>query len=384
VGEMRRYLGFTTVNVSDSRTRQSFVFILLAIALIFLCAGTITVIRAESNLRSSSLSKVTSHISTKSLVLVMGEDIPYLREYLHDPGIGRLAAELMFEMTTSIDFKDPRTFLGRELPLYALFDSEIVVASSDVDYTYIPIESPPPVELEKEIAKALKDAEKKESMVGVTDVSQGKIKEKRVLIYNTHHWESYFPELPKGKKDPSDVKVNVTQLSKYLLEQLEKREVGAQTTFDWYGWNNAYASSRRMVQAVMKQNDQLLYFVDIHRDSLPRNRTTLYIEGKSYARLSFIVGEASKNYEKNLQLAHDLDRKINKICPGLSKGVFTKKRNRTTNGEYNQSISPNSFLVEVGGEDNSFTEGYRSLDVLAKVLAEKVIDTTDVMKKSSK
>jgi stage II sporulation protein P len=374
VDKVRRYLGFTTVNVSDSGTRQSFVFILLGIALLFSCAGTIAVIKAESSLPSSTLSKVTSHISAKSLVLVMGEDIPYLREYIHDPGIGRLAAELLFEMTTSIDFKDPRTFLGRELPLYALFDSEIVVASSDVDYTYIPIESPPPLELEREIAKALKDAEKKEDVPGIADLSQGKIKDKRVLIYNTHHWESYFPELPKGKKDPSDVKVNVTQLSKYLMEQLEKREVGAQIAFDWYGWNNAYASSRRMVQAVMRQNDQLTYFIDIHRDSLPRNRTTLHVDGKPYARLSFIVGEASKNYEKNLQLAHDLDRKINKVCPGLSKGVFTKKRNRTTHGEYNQSISPNSFLVEVGGKDNSFAEGYRSLDVLAKVLAERVLD----------
>ena len=48
-----------------------------------------------------------------------------------------------------------RSLLGRELPAFSLFDTEIIVAGEGTDYTNMPIESAPPLEIlqaEKEAA----------------------------------------------------------------------------------------------------------------------------------------------------------------------------------------------------------------------------------------
>ena len=47
--------------------------------------------------------------------------------------------------------------------------------------------------------------------------------------------------------------------------------------------------------------------------------------------------------------------KLNELYAGLSKGVFRKSR-AMGNGEYDQSLSPNSLLIEIGGVDNTFAE----------------------------
>lgn len=378
-----RYRGFTTVNMSGPKTRRVFVFLLLGTAVIFAIAGAFAMIQAKNRIQSSGLSKVTSHITAKTLVMVMGKEIPYLQETVQASGVEKMVSRLVFEMATSIDFRDPRTFLGRELPLFALFDSEIDLASEDVDYTSIPIESPPPPELEQEILKALENEEETPEVTKST----GDSKTKKVLIYTTHFWESYLPELGKEKGSPgqaSDLNVNVTNHSKYLAQELEKMGVGSIATHRKYTWEGSYGKSRKMVQEVMKQHDDITYLIDLHRDALRRDKTTKQFDGKPYARLAFVVGKSSANYEENLKLARKMHNEINKRYPGLSRSVIIKERAHGNNGEYNQSLSPNSLLIEVGGVDNTFEEGYRSLDVLAKVLAETIFDATPVMGKPKK
>jgi stage II sporulation protein P len=76
-----------------------------------------------------------------------------------------------------------------------------------------------------------------------------------------------------------------------------------------------------------------------------------------------------------------MHNRINQLVPGLSRAVIIKERGNGNNGEYNQSLSPNSMLLEVGGVDNSFAEAYRSIDVLSKVLTENIQGATPVTAK---
>lgn len=147
-------------------------------------------VQAENSMQGSDFSRVTSRISAKTLAMVMGENIPYFQEEIGSAGLDGIVSRMTFELLTSMNLQDPRTFLGRELPMYALFDSEIDVASADVDYTSIPIESAPPPELEKEIIKAMEKPDQDRA-----STTQSGIKQKKVLIYSTHFWESYLPEL---------------------------------------------------------------------------------------------------------------------------------------------------------------------------------------------
>src|SRR5699024_10254473 len=119
--------------------------------------------------------------------------------------------------------------------------------------------------------------------------------------------------------------------------------------------------------------------VDVHRDSLPRDKTTKEIDDTNYATILFVIGAEHKNFEKNLELATALHKKIEKTYPGLSKGVI-QKEGANSNGVYNQNKSDNAILIEVGGFENSLEEMYRTADVFSEVFTEYYWDAEKVSK----
>jgi stage II sporulation protein P len=131
----------------------------------------------------------------------------------------------------------------------------------------------------------------------------------------------------------------------------------------------AYQESRPLVQAAMASNRDLQYIIDIHRDSRRKDQTTVMINGKAYAKLSFVIGGKNPNYEQNQKIATDLHRLLEKKYKGLSWGVILKK-DPGSNGKYNQDLNGKSLLIEFGGVDNTFEELNRSADALADVFSE--------------
>lgn len=365
-----RYRGFKIVNMTGAQIRQTLVIIILSAAVIFIFIGIFATTQAERHVRSD-LGRITAHFSSSTLLQVMGLEVPYLSTIVQAQEKEGTLSRIFFELATSIDPEDPRSFLGQELPGFALFDTEIVIAGEGVDYTSVPIESPPPPELEEELAKRPRSvSESEETPERKVTPAGGK---KQVFIYHTHYTESYLPSL-KGINQPNrayDNKQNITLVGKRLGEALERRGIGAEVSSKQYkdNWNRLYRASRKTVVQAMNQNKNLEYFFDIHRDSQRRNKTTKVIDGQPYARVAFVIGTAHKNWEKNEQFAREMHKKLDELYPGLSKGVFRKSR-ATGNGEYNQSLSPRSILIEVGGVDNTFEEAYRTAEALAHVLAE--------------
>lgn len=82
----------------------------------------------------------------------------------------------------------------------------------------------------------------------------------------------------------------------------------------------------------------------------------------------FVVGLDHKNYEPNLNLANELNNIIEEKYPGISRGI-SKKTGKGVNGIYNQDISSNSMLIEVGGVDNTIEEVNNTMDVLAEIIS---------------
>ena len=122
-------------------------------------------------------------------------------------------------------------------------------------------------------------------------------------------------------------------------------------------WNHAssYKASRIFILDKKNKYNTLKYFIDIHRDSVNKNVTSVNINGKDYARILFVVGLEHDNYKDNLKLSEDLNNLFNKYYKGLSRGIY-KKEGPGVDGIYNQDISPNSILIEVGGVDNNIDE----------------------------
>jgi len=147
------------------------------------------------------------------------------------------------------------------------------------------------------------------------------------------------------------------------------------------GWKygKSYDASRPVVETALDENDDLQYVVDVHRDSLPRDKTTKEIDDTNYATILFVIGAEHKNFEKNLELATALHKKIEKAYPGLSKGVI-QKEGANSNGVYNQDMSDKAILIEVGGFENSLEEMYRTADVFSEVFTEYYWDAEKVSK----
>lgn len=198
---------------------------------------------------------------------------------------------------------------------------------------------------------------------------------KVVFIYHSHNRESWFPELKEGTKDPNNGQVNVTLVGKRLADQLERLGVGAvhsdadyASTIKDYNWNFSYKYSLQTIKQAMAGNKDLKFFFDIHRDSQHRQQTTATIDGADYATVYLIIGHANPNWEKNEAFANSIHQALEKDYPGLSKGIWGKTT-ANGNGEYNQSVAPDSVLIEIGGVDNTLAECYRTADVLAKVIS---------------
>ncbi len=203
---------------------------------------------------------------------------------------------------------------------------------------------------------------------------------KRSILYFTHTRESYLPTL-KGVTNPDYAmhsQINVTKVGDMVKTDLEQLGIG--TSIDktdivqnlnkkGLKYYAAYQESRPLVQAAMASNRDLLYLIDIHRDAQRRNVTTGTINGKSYAKLAFVVGEEHPNYEQNLKVATELHKLLESKYKGISRGVIAKKGSGT-NGKFNQDLSSNAMLIEFGGVDNTFEELERSAQAFAEVFAD--------------
>jgi stage II sporulation protein P len=201
-----------------------------------------------------------------------------------------------------------------------------------------------------------------------------------VYIYHSHSRESFLPYF-KDTEKPEDAyhsKANITIVGKMLGKALERRGIGTnvdstdivqELNSRGLDFNSSYKLSGEMVKSARVDNKDLNVFLDIHRDSLRRNSTTKEINGENFARLLFVVGTGHQQYKKNLEFTEGLHKLLSKQYPGLSKGIITKDSTQG-NGVYNQDISPNAVIIEVGGVDNTLEELNRTTQVLADVISD--------------
>ena len=127
------------------------------------------------------------------------------------------------------------------------------------------------------------------------------------------------------------------------------------------------------MEEAKKENESLKYFIDIHRDSLPKDKTTISINGKNFAKVLFIVGLENSNYKENLYFTEKINNKINEKYEGLSKGIYNKE-GPGVNGVYNQDFSPYTILIEVGGEENNVEEVMNTMIEVSKIISEVIIE----------
>lgn len=371
------------VTVQGTSILNFFLVITLLLLLIFSISGLITSLNPEYRIKSSSVNSATTHLNGKILFQLITSENHAFKQALPEGEAAPKLSNLVFQASTNINLDDPRSLLGRELPGFSLFDGKILVAGEGTNYTNLPIESPPPQEVLKEENEAsIQNTEGLEETVegDKPTPSQSTGDRKMVYIYFTHTRESFLPYL-KGVTDPNSAqhsKINVTKIGDHLMSELESLGIGTvvdktdiMTNLNKKGlkYQKSYVESRKVVEAAISSNRDLTYLIDIHRDSQRREKTTININGKSYAKLAFVIGAENPNYEKNVKLASQIHQKLKERYPGLSRGII-EKAGASTNGKFNQDLSGNAMLIEFGGVDNTFEELNRSADAFAEVFSE--------------
>ncbi|RSL34465.1 stage II sporulation protein P [Salibacterium salarium] len=351
--------------------------------LVMFIIAVLTSSEDESIFSSRQLHTWSSEVQKELLISLFTYENRY---FINDSDVETESiSNMLFEFATRLDFHEPRTLLGREIPGFASFDGKIVVAGDGADFTNMPIESAPPLEVLLEEREATADRLEimDDSDQEVDNASQ--TNETIAHIIHSHSRESYLPELEEGTENAFHSDVNITMVGQRLGEQLEKHGIG--TTVDKTdiekrlhekGWEfpQSYDVSRTVLQEAIEENDQLELFFDLHRDSQPRDITTATINGETVARTYFVIGENNPHYEKNLEMAKDLHHRLNDKYPGISRGVLTKG-GVGANGRYNQDLSEKSILIEVGGIENSLNETYRTADKLAEVISEQYFESKE-------
>lgn len=206
----------------------------------------------------------------------------------------------------------------------------------------------------------------------VNNEEEVKSNEPLIYIYNTHDEEAYY----NSYLNPYNIVPDVKLASYYFQERLkdlgiesvvEKRKI--KDVLDKNGWNYRYSynASRVYLEEASKNNPSIKYFIDLHRDSVGKDKTTTTINGKSYARVMFLVGLEHKSYQKNLDLATRLNELISQFDSTLSRGIY-QKEGPGVNGIYNQDFSSKAILIEVGGQYNTIEEVANTIEVMARVL----------------
>ena len=197
------------------------------------------------------------------------------------------------------------------------------------------------------------------SSLTTTDVQQ-QSNGKSIHIYNTHQGEKYATK-------------SVKEGSRYFMQLLKQRgyEVDYETTdFELYKTKNninykySYTVSKKYLLTAISKHGTYDLVIDFHRDSVKKSATTLSYQNKNYAKLMFVVGKGSSNYPAVKKMSSQLSSSLNQKIPHISRGIYVKKN------DYNQGVTKNMVLIEVGANENTYQEVQNSLNILAMVIDE--------------
>lgn len=179
-----------------------------------------------------------------------------------------------------------------------------------------------------------------------------------IYIYNTHQTEEYNPN-ELFSFAPNVTMINYILKNNFSLKNyhtlIEERSIKEVLNNNSWNYASSYRASRTYIEDVKKKYPSIKYFIDVHRDSLPHEKTTITIGDKSYAKMLFLIGLENENYKQNLEFTNKINDKINEKYPNLSKGIY-EKGGVGVNGIYNQDISPYLILAEFGGYENTTYE----------------------------
>lgn len=196
-----------------------------------------------------------------------------------------------------------------------------------------------------------------------------------VYIYNTHQKEGYQGEGLKEYNITPGVFMASYLFKAKLEENNIKTKILENNITEYMNLNNikyskSYKASRYFLENELKENNYKL-IIDLHRDSVSKEKATTIINKKSCAKIVFVVGLEHSKANANLETAKKLNELIKNKYPLLTRGVIEKK-GEGVDGIYNQDLNENIILLELGTDKSTINEVLNTITLISPIIAEYV------------
>ena len=196
-----------------------------------------------------------------------------------------------------------------------------------------------------------------------------------VYIYSTHPTETFIDD----ELSAHNIEPNIKAMSEVLKDKLE--EIGVPTIVEQgdipaylkehnYNYNQSYSASKYFLEQFLKEKNDIKLYIDLHRDGTAYKNTVTTIGDKRYAKIMFVLGGASTNYDSTVDTSNKINDYFKKYYPSMTRGMYLHK-----NSIFNQNMAENMVLIELGGNENKITEVLNTIDVLAQAIKEFVYET---------
>lgn len=194
-----------------------------------------------------------------------------------------------------------------------------------------------------------------------------------IYIYNTHDKEKYLDY--NGVYEAA--KLFETEFEKLGINVIvEEEKVSPYLSNYSNTFIGAYAISRSYFEKVIDTYPNLKLVIDLHRDALEREYSYVTINGVNYAKILFVQGVRYENYQKNLELVTKISDKVKEKYPGMSKGVMLKNK-ENQHDSYNQDLSINAMLLELGSNNNYYEEVSNTVKAIVPIIMEVMNEKND-------
>lgn len=218
-----------------------------------------------------------------------------------------------------------------------------------------------------------------EDYEGLGDPARLEIEKKAVsiLLLHTHSMESYSPFSANNYHSLND-KQNVVMVGNIMTNVLESKYkynvLHDKTRHDKVSYGDSYINSLNTIKSQLSKNESIKVVLDVHRDAFKiineayakkkKEEYTVKINGKNAARVMLVIGNKNPNYSELKKFAVYVQKKMDKLYPGLFLKVVMK------NGKYNQYYKDHSMLIEVGCTQNTDAEAKYSAELIGNVIGE--------------
>lgn len=213
----------------------------------------------------------------------------------------------------------------------------------------------------------------------VKEIKQVSMKEEDnplVYIYNTHQKESYNSTYVEDYNITPDVLLMSHIIQEKLNNEgvktiVEENDITKYLQDNDMNYSKSYQASRVFLMEKINSYPSLKLIIDLHRDAANYDISTTVINGKTCAKVMFVVGKEYNTYEQNLETTNKINNKIIALYPELSRGVLEKK-GKGVNGVYNQDLKNNIILLELGSDKNNIDELTNTIELIIPIIKEYV------------